>query len=136
MKRNRVLQIHFQDFGGFEEEIRTALSRRKHLVQPKNQIVFDSLSSFRKFMTIQKIELLTIIATQKPSSIYELAKLTDRDFAAVLRDCASLEGTGFIKLIDANDPKRTKVPRLAFEYNQIRIFLPKGAYQIEFRDVA
>ncbi len=87
-------------------------------------------------MTIQKIEILTTIATQKPSSIYELAKLVDRDFAAVLRDCTSLKGTGFIKLQATKGTKRTKIPRLAFDYVAIAIELPHSPYQIEFKHAA
>ncbi len=83
-------------------------------------------------MTIQKIELLTAIAIQEPSSIYELAKIVDRDFAAVLRDCAGLRAMNFITLKESNDSKGTKIPRLRFNYIGIAICLPKNPYQIEF----
>ncbi len=132
MKKNEFLEIHFQPFGGFKKEVTKALAKRTPHVQAKNHIVFDSVASFRSFMTIQKIELLTTIATQKPSSIYELAKWVDRDFAAVLRDCTGLETAGFITLKPVNDAKGSKAPRLSFAYHGMIIFLPKNPYQIEF----
>lgn len=136
MKKPKFMEIHFQPFGEFKREIKSALTKRTTLVQPENEIVFDSVASFRHFMTIQKIELLTAIATQHPSSIYELARLVDRDFAAVLRDCTSLEATGFITLKATKDAKKTKKPQLRFDYCGIIVFLPKSPYQIEFKIAA
>ena len=132
MKKNNFLEIHFQMFNDFKREVTKALSKRTPLVQAKNHIIFDSVTSFRSFMSIQKIELLTVIAAQKPSSIYELAKLVDRDFAAVLRDCTGLGATGFIVLKETKDAKGTKIPQLRFNYCGIMICLPQSPYQIEF----
>ena len=136
MKKNEFLEVHFQAFGDFKKEVTKSLAKRVPSIQPKNHIVFDSVASFRNFMTMQKIELLTAIAGQKPSSIYELAKLVDRDFAAVLRDCIGLEGTGFITLKEVNNAKGTKMPRLRFSYVGIVICLPKNPYQIDFNVAA
>ncbi|MBI3534390.1 MAG: hypothetical protein HY072_02740 [Deltaproteobacteria bacterium] len=136
MKKLKFLQIHFQSFEDFKNEVTKALTTRSTSIQPKEHIIFDSVASFRNFMTIQKIELLTSIATRKPSSIYELAQFVDRDFAAVLRDCTGLETIGFIRLKDVNDSKKTKIPQLKFEYCGIAIFLPKSPYQIEFKVAA
>ncbi len=136
MKKNEVLEIHFQAFDDFKNEVRRSLAKRKPLIQSKNHIFFESVETFRKFMTIQKIELLTAIAILKPSSIYELAKMVDRDFAAVLRDCTSLEGTGFIRLKNMKGSKNTKAPELSFGYDCIAIKMPKSSYQIEFKSAA
>ena len=136
MKKIEFLEVHFQAFGDFKKEVTKALSKRVAAIQPKNHVIFDSVASFRNFMTIQKIELLTTIAVLKPSSIYELAKLVDRDFAAVLRDCTGLTATGFINLKEMNDAKGTKVPQLKFSYGGIAVYLPKSPYQIEFKAAA
>src|ERR1035437_3281638 len=131
MKKNEFLEVHFQAFGDFKKEVTKALAKRTASVQAKNHIVFDSVASFRNFMTIQKIEILTTISTRKPSSIYELAKFADRDFAAVLRDCTGLEAMGFVTLRATHDTKGTKVPELRFNYVGMIIYLPKNPYQIE-----
>ena len=98
MKRHEFIEIYFESFNEFKKKVTKALTTRTPSIQPKSHIVFDSVASFRNYMTVQKIELLTAIANQKPSSIYELAQIVDRDFAAVLRDCTSLGATGFIRL--------------------------------------
>jgi predicted transcriptional regulator len=58
--------------------------------------------------------------------------LVDRDFAAVLKDCNSLEMTGFIRLEDKDNSRKSKAPTLSFPYTAIHVFLPTNAYQIKF----
>lgn len=133
----KILNIYFKSLDEFEKEFTKAMDKRQKLIQPQNYLYFDSVESFRNFMSIQKLELLTVIACQKPISIYELAKLLDRDFAQVQRDCVGLEGNGFIKLIESKNGRHQKKPVLAFNYNAIIIHLPKrSAYQIEFKTAA
>jgi len=136
MKKNEILEIHFQSLKDFKKEVTSALSKRKTSIQPKNTIVFESVSGFRNFMTVQKVEILTVIAVKEPKTIYELAKIVDRDFAGVLRDCVALETTGFITLKKANDAKGSKKPALAFPYMCISIQLPNSPYRIEFEEAA
>jgi predicted transcriptional regulator len=136
MKRNNVLEIHFQSIRDFEKEVTSAVSKRKRLIQPKSKIYFESVNGFRNFMTVQKVEILSVIAVREPKTIYEVAKMVDRDFAAVLRDCTALEVTGFIKLRETNNAKRSKKPVLVFPYRRISIHLPHSPYQIEFKNAA
>ena len=114
----------------------TALKTRKPLIQPKNIIYFESIEGFRNFMTMQKVEVLTVIYNCEPKTIYELAKIVDRDFAAVLRDCTALKTTGFIDLKESKDAKGSKKPVLSFPYKCISVFLPRSPYQIEFNEAA
>lgn len=134
--KNRTLEIKFESFAEFADQVRSALSKKKKLIQKENQIFFDSIESYRKFMTIQKIEILSVIAQQKPNSIYELAKLVDRNFAAVFRDCTSLESVGFINLNDNDDNKNSKTPALAFDYGQIWVDLPNRPFHIGIGEAA
>ena len=136
MKRNNFLEIHFKNFKDFMNEANTAVMKRKPLIQPKNIIYFDSVVGFRNFMTVQKIEILTAIATHKPSTIYELAKLVDRDFAGVLRDCNALDTMGFITLKNSKDARGSKRPILKFPYSIIVVYLPHTPYQIQFTEAA
>ena len=132
----KVLEVRFQSLSDFRKEVTHSLKKRETHIQAENQILFDSPASFRKFMTIQKIELLMAISAQNPESIYELANLVDRDFAAVLKDCNSLEGTGFIRLEDQESTRKSKAPILSFPYSAIHVILPTNAYQIKFDLVA
>ncbi len=118
------------------DDATSALAKRKPLIQSKNVIYFESVVGFRNFMTVQKIEILTAIATHKPRTIYELAKIVDRDFAGVLRDCSSLDTTGFITLKESKDARGSKRPTLKFPYSIIVVYLPRTTYQIEFTEAA
>ena len=136
MKRSNVLEIHFKNRKEFWSEAVTALRKRQPLIQPKHVIYFESVIGFRNFMTMQKVEILTTIYNCKPKTIYELAKIVDRDFPGVLRDCTSLKTTGFIDLKESKDAKRSKKPVLSFPYKSISVFLPRSPYQIAFKEVA
>ena len=118
MKRNNILEVHFKDRKEFWNEAAVALKKRQPLIQPKHVIYFESVAGFRNFMTMQKIEILTSIAIHKPGTIYELAKLVDRDFAGVHRDCASLRVTGFITLKESRDARGSKKPMLKFMWRR------------------
>src|SRR5262249_44513846 len=106
------------------------------LIQPKHIIYFESVVGFRNFMTMQKVEILTVIYNCKPKTIYELAKTVDRDFAGVLRDCTSLKTTGFIDLKETKDAKGSKRPVLSFPYKRITVFLSRSPYEIAFKEAA
>lgn len=136
MKKVDALEIQFKSLKSLMTEVDSAISKRKPNIQKKNVVYFASLASFRSFMSIQKIEILSVITHRKPASIYELAKWVDRDFPAVLRDCVALESTGFIFLKEKKDAKSTKQPVLAFSYSRIVVHLPKSPYHIELNDAA
>ena len=75
----KILFIRFQNFQKFKKEILDAILTKKKCVQSKNEVYFESSESFRKFMTMQKIEILVSVANLKPLSIYALAQIVDRD---------------------------------------------------------
>lgn len=131
MKKTKTLEIKFQSFNDMAATVSKALSKRKKLIQKKNEIIFDSIQNYRKFMTMHKIEILSAILQKQPSSIYELASFVDRNFAAVFKDCTALEAMGFIELKEKGDSKNSKIPALAFDYDRIFIDIPERAIQIE-----
>ncbi len=57
--------------------------------------------NLRQLLSNEKARLLHICKTKHPSSIYELAKLLDRDFKAVRADIKILEQFGLIELISS-----------------------------------
>ena len=83
-----------------------------------------------------KLAILAAIINKKPSSIYRLAQVVDRDFANVQRDCVALAVHGFMKFEDAGDAKKSKTPLLAFDYTRIEIHMSQVTYSHEFGDAA
>ena len=131
MKKKKELEIHFKSFKEFFDSAERALAKRKPLIQPKNHIVFETVEGFRNFMTVQKVEILSAIYNCEPKTIYELARIVNRDFAAVLRDCTELKTTGFISLKERKDAKRSKWPLLAFPYVCISVNLPSALFILQ-----
>jgi len=136
MKSKKALFISFKSLTELEGEVLKTLKTGKPHIQGKNVIYFDTLKSFREFLTVQKLELLAVIASTNPSSIYELAKVLERDVAPVQRDCAVLASTGFIVLKDSKSARGAKLPRLKFDYNCLVVQLPKLSYELKFNAAA
>ncbi len=128
MKKNDIMEIHFVSLRDF--------FKKTHGKQSQNIVLFEKVEGFRTFASSQKIELLSVLATEAPKSIYELAKLLGRTFPSVWKDCVALKSMGFIKLIKSNDNRGSLKPELIFAYNAIKVFLPRGAYQIQFSKAA
>jgi len=70
--------------------------KKGQVVKPKKGLSFGSVEDFREFFTPKRIELLRVIKHRNPGSIYELAKITNRDFKAVVTDVKILEKYGLI----------------------------------------
>lgn len=136
MKSKKEMIIKFMTLDELSQNALQSIKARKPDIQPKNIIYFDSWTSFRGFMTLQKIEILTMISSVQPRSIYELAKLLDRSLAAVQKDCEILERIGFIKLKKQKTGRGSITPTLVFEYDKIVVNLPKHAYELSFRAAA
>lgn len=136
MNKDKSLYIHFEKWNDFKARTQAALKFRKPSAGKKNVILFNSVVDYQKFMTEQKITILAAIISQKPSSIYQLAQILDRDFGNVQRDCTALEAMGFITLEESGDTKGSKAPKLTFGYCRIVIEMPKLTYSHELGEVA
>ena len=131
------MTVEFKSLQDVERDM-LILNRTKTLpvLQPKRLIYFDSLNSFRSFMTIQKLEILAVVANAKPNSIYELSKMLSRAIAAVQKDCQSLEAVGFIVFEKEKGGRGTLTPMLVFDYNCILVKLPHHPYELQFAAAA
>jgi predicted transcriptional regulator len=96
--------------------------KKEKYVKPKKGLSFGSVESFREFFTPKRIELLQIIRHKQPKSIYELAKLTNRELKSVVIDLKILEKYGLI------DTKRMPVKgktgykiRPIFDYDKLTV---------------
>ncbi len=70
---------------------------------------FEGLSALRKLLNNEKARLLHLIKSKNPSSIYELAKISGRDFKSVNDDIKLLERFGFIDMIAEKTGKRERL---------------------------
>jgi|SRR3989338_3666621 len=80
------------------------------------------VSLLRSVLSNEKAKLLHLLKTKQPNSIYELAKLSGRDFKSVRQDLAVLEQFGFIEMIPIHKGKREKLkPLLVIDELKITI---------------
>ncbi|MDO8459670.1 MAG: ArsR family transcriptional regulator [Nanoarchaeota archaeon] len=85
---------------------------------------FEGIALLRKILSNQKARVLNTIKTKKPRSIYELAKVLERDFKSVNDDVKLLEKFGFIDMVSEKTGKRGRLrPVLAVDSMYIQIKL-------------
>jgi predicted transcriptional regulator len=132
----KMMTVEFKSIQDVERDLLTLPKNKASKTQSKSVVFFDSLGSFRNFMTIQKLEVLTLIANAKPKSVYELAKMLNRAIAPVQKDCQMLQAAGFIVFEKEKGGRGTLTPRLVFQYNCILVKLPHHPYELQFTAAA
>lgn len=91
-------------------------------VEPREAVGFTSLEAARNFLTRERLGLLRAIKARRPGSIYELAKMVDRDLKNVQEDIGILERHGLVKITKRpRGSRKVKVPQVPFEEIALRI---------------
>lgn len=70
---------------------------------------FEGLSALRRLLSNEKARLLHVLKNQKPGSIYELAKILERDFKSVAEDIKLLERFGFVEMVAEKTGNRERL---------------------------
>ena len=78
------------------------------ILKTKEDYNFSGISALRQLLNNEKAKILYTIKTQKPNSIYDLAKKLKRNFKAVSDDLKLLEKFGFIEFIEEKTKKRIR----------------------------
>lgn len=74
----------------------------------KESYDFSGMLALRQLLSNEKARILDVIKTQKPISIYDLAKKLKRGFKSVNDDVRLLEKFGFIDLIEEKTKNRIR----------------------------
>jgi len=74
----------------------------------KKDYDFEGILALRQLLSNEKARILHVIKTQKPRSIYDLAKKLGRGFKSVNDDIKLLERFGFIELIEEKTKNRKR----------------------------
>ena len=88
----------------------------------------EKLADARKLLNSQKARILHVLKTQKPDSIYSLAKALGRDFQSVKKDIMLLQKFGLVELEkhygkDGKSKRKSLKPVLQLDKLQINITL-------------
>ena len=89
-------------------ESRGAFSFFKKPKISKDEYDFSGILALRQLLSNEKARILDVIKTQKPQSIYELAKKLKRNFKSVNDDIKLLERFGFVELIEEKTKNRIR----------------------------
>jgi predicted transcriptional regulator len=81
----------------------------KKFTGDKKEYDFKGLSTLRALLSNEKARILDVIKSKNPKSIYEISKITQRDFKSVSEDVKLLEQFGFIDLIQEKTGKRQRL---------------------------
>jgi|SRR3989338_1911596 len=96
----------------------------KKITGDKSDFSFKGLASLRSLLSNEKARIIHVIKTRNPKSIYDLAKMLQRDFKSVSEDIKLLEEFGFIDLIKENTGKRERLkPIVIIDILKIEIVL-------------
>lgn len=104
MTKNRIVSHHT-----LKEEMKAVARGDVKAPPDAARQTFHSVAALVRLLTPENRHLLAVIRDQKPKSIAELAKLTDRAAPNLTRTLAKLEGAGFVEM---KTEKRRKVPTL------------------------
>jgi len=74
----------------------------------KDSYNFSDLLALRQLLSNEKARILDAIKTQKPVSIYDLAKKLNRGFKSVNDDIKLLERFGFIEIVEEKINKKIR----------------------------
>jgi len=74
----------------------------------KSDYDFSGVLALRQLLTKEKSRMLHAIKTEKPKSIYDLAKKLGRGFKAVNDDVKLLKRFGFVDLVKEKDNNRSR----------------------------
>ncbi len=101
-------------------EVYGKLERSEH-VTPRHVVGFSDIATFRKVFTDERLRLLKAVRQHRPSSIYELAKLLNRDLKSVNTDIKKLKELDLIQLEKHKRGRTRVIPRVLFDRIQVNM---------------
>ncbi len=99
------------------------LERGEKVRKKRPGIYFESLEIMRKAITPERVKILKVIKGKRPQSIYELAKLLNRNLKNVADDVHYLAELGLIELEKGKSNGREKTMPLV-NYDKILLEIP------------
>src|SRR3972149_4584779 len=90
------------------KDVMERLERGEQVKKTKPGIYFESLEVMRKAITRERMKILKVIKEKHPASIYELAKLLNRNLKNVSDDVHYLAELGLIELEKGKSNGREK----------------------------
>lgn len=97
-----------------KREWKEAIKGKKKGSPKDDEIIFTSLEAVARIFSKGRMEILRAVIQQQPKSIYDLAKLLDRDFKNVHMDVKLLADIGLLDLKEAGTSRNGLIPLAKF----------------------
>lgn len=92
----------------------------KHRAQPHYEVSFDNRKDFERF--VRNMSILVSIQQMKPSSVYELAKMIDKDQSSLNKLIIFFEQIGVIRIDESKIHGRSvKTPKVEYDTIEFRL---------------
>lgn len=88
---------------------------RGETLKKSEGVYFENLDTLKFILTEKRLFLLKTIKEKKPKSIYELAKLLDRDIGNINEDVNKLSELGFITLTKSKNGREGVSPSVDYD---------------------
>ena len=98
-------------------------ARKGKSVLPHHELSFQNIDTLRKVLTEKRMELLHLIKQHSPESIYELAKIVNRDLKSVNTDIDVLVDLGLVSLEKLKEERKKTKPYVEFDKLNVEITL-------------
>lgn len=106
---------------GFRETFKALAADRR--VTRRAGVYFTSIEAARNLLTPTRLALLRTVRRRHPRSIYELAKLLNRDLKNVQADLRILEEYGLVRMTKGRGVgrRKVKVPEALFDEIALKV---------------
>lgn len=106
---------------GFRDALKAVEAGRR--ISRREGVYFTSIEAARNLLTPHRLALLRAVRAGRPGSIYELAKMVNRDLKNVQGDLRLLETYGLIRMADGTraGKRRVRVPQALFDQIELKI---------------
>ncbi|MBX7147820.1 ArsR family transcriptional regulator [bacterium] len=84
-------------------------------VKPQEGVYFEDMEAMRKILTPERLKLLHYIKTDKPHSIYQVAKGLKKDIKNVADDLNFLSQIGLVEMEETKGARGQKKPVLLYD---------------------
>jgi predicted transcriptional regulator len=91
-------------------------------VKKEEGIYFESVDAMRSVLTNKRLLILKTIKEKEPGSVYELAKLLNRDQKNISQDIKLLAEVGLVTLEKTEKEKKRIIPHV--DYSKILLEIP------------
>ena len=106
-----------------------AIARGEHKpARGEPTVWFTSVESFAKVLSGRNRELLTMIASERPDSLTELAELSGRNKSNLSRTLKTMSKYGLVEVKEG--PRGTLVPRVPYDRVNLDVLLTATPTQV------